>query len=187
MNGLILPQLTLILGGARSGKSTYAQNLAVQNAQRVLYVATAEAGDEEMLDRINKHRASRPSNWKTLETSHDVGQAVLSGSEEYHPEIILLDCLTLLVSNVIVTLPEEAPFFAYQKAVEGEIEALISSIHSLKIPWLIVSNEVGMGLVPPYALGRYYRDVLGWANQRLAAEADRVVFMVSGLTMNIKG
>ena len=183
----LLPQLTLILGGARSGKSSYAQNAAILSAKKVLYVATAEAGDDEMTERIAVHRASRPQDWSTLEVPCNVGEAVSRYVEHNHSEVILLDCLTLLISNVIGVLPEETTSETYQKAVEAEIEILLAAVNRLKIPWLVVSNEVGLGLVPPYALGRIYRDVLGWANQRMAAQADRVIFMVSGIPMNLKG
>jgi len=178
------PHLTLILGGARSGKSSYAQNLAGQRAGRVLYIATATAGDEEMAQRIAAHRASRPATWGTLEAPLQVAQALRA-----HPDpasLILLDCLTVLTSNILMTLPEDVPAGQAQAALDSELEDLLASIAAGPADWIIVSNEVGLGLVPPYPLGRLYRDLLGRANQRLAQVADEVLFMVAGLPMKLK-
>ena len=180
-----MSKLTLILGGARSGKSAYAERLARENGRNsVLYVATAEARDDEMQERIEKHRQNRPISWRTLETPRHVGLRLL---QERPPErIILLDCLTLLVSNILTTAGdggwEEA-----EMQVQAEVEELIACLQQLNIHLIIVSNEVGLGLVPPTALGRVYRDVLGRANQRLAAAADEVFFLVAGVAMTIKG
>jgi adenosylcobinamide kinase / adenosylcobinamide-phosphate guanylyltransferase len=177
-------QLILILGGARSGKSSYAEKLAAELGQRVLYVATAEAGDEEMVRRIEAHRRSRPDSWQTLEAPVRVG-AALSEYQYNNREVILLDCLTLLVSNTILALENEPPVVV-EAAVRQEVEAILAAKAGLAAPVIVVSNEVGLGLVPPYPLGRIYRDLLGWANQRLAAAADRVLFMVAGLPMILK-
>lgn len=175
--------LTLILGGARSGKSSYAEKLAAEMGRRVLYIATAEAGDEEMAARIEVHRQSRPAHWRTLEASRDIGRALRALPEQ--PQVLLLDCLTLLVSNVLLA-QEAEPETVIDAAVQKEIELLITAQSHLDIPLIIVSNEVGLGLVPPYPLGRVYRDILGRANQRLAAEASKVIFMVAGLPMTVK-
>ncbi|MCB9102103.1 MAG: bifunctional adenosylcobinamide kinase/adenosylcobinamide-phosphate guanylyltransferase [Anaerolineales bacterium] len=175
--------LTLILGGARSGKSSYAEKLAAEMGRRVLYIATAEAGDEEMAARIEVHRQSRPAHWRTLEASRDIGRALRALPEQ--PQVLLLDCLTLLVSNVLLA-QEAEPETVIDAAVQKEIESLITAQSHLDIPLIIVSNEVGLGLVPPYPLGRVYRDILGRANQRLAAEASKVIFMVAGLPMTVK-
>jgi adenosylcobinamide kinase/adenosylcobinamide-phosphate guanylyltransferase len=177
--------LTLILGGARSGKSRYAQQLAVEYGQRVLYVATAEAGDEEMIERIADHRRSRPSNWETLEAPRQAGAAVAALPRPY--EVILLDCLTLLASNLIVPLSEPYGEAAAITALQPEVDGLLEAYHAGPAAWIIVSNEVGLGLVPPYPLGRAYRDALGWANQRLAAQADEVILMVAGIPLKVKG
>jgi adenosylcobinamide kinase/adenosylcobinamide-phosphate guanylyltransferase len=177
-------QIFLILGGARSGKSNYAEKLAAELGRRVLYVATAEANDEEMARRIEVHRQARPSTWQTLETPRQVG-AALAAAREVGPEVILLDCLTLLVSNIVLALETEPPEVV-EAAIQAEVEAIITAQAELGIPLVIVSNEVGLGLVPPYPLGRIYRDVLGWANQRLAAVAAQVLFMVAGLPLTLK-
>jgi adenosylcobinamide kinase / adenosylcobinamide-phosphate guanylyltransferase len=175
---------TLILGGARSGKSSYAQSLAEASGKSVTFLATAQALDEEMSVRIQKHRAERPAGWETLEIPCDLA----SHLPQIKSEVVILDCVTLLVSNLLMQfvqddLVNEKPFLS---AVEKEIEDLIAAIHVQNREWFIISNEVGLGLVPPYPMGRVYRDGLGWANQRLAREADKVILMVAGIPTTIK-
>jgi adenosylcobinamide kinase / adenosylcobinamide-phosphate guanylyltransferase len=177
-------KLTFILGGARSGKSSYAQRLAGEWSQSVLYVATAEAGDDEMKHRIEAHRAERPGTWRTLEAPTHVGQAITEHAG--NAEVILLDCLTLLANNVIVPLPEPVTYEAAEEALMKEVDALLDAYALGTAAWVVVSNELGLGLVPLYPLGRVYRDALGRANQKLAAAADEVLFMVSGLPMKVK-
>jgi adenosylcobinamide kinase/adenosylcobinamide-phosphate guanylyltransferase len=178
-----LSQLTLILGGARSGKSNYAEKLAAEMGQRVLYIATAEAKDDEMKARIEAHRLARPFTWQTLELSRNLGETLLK--LDHRPDILLLDCLTLLISNILLSMETEPPAII-EDVVQVEIGSLIAARSWLNIPLIVVSNEVGLGLVPSYPLGRIYRDILGRANQRLAAAADRVLFMVAGLPMTLK-
>lgn len=177
-------KLTLILGGARSGKSAHALRLAAERGQRVLYVATAEAGDEEMAARIAAHRAERPPGWQTLEAPTKVGGAIRNSAGD--AGVILIDCLTLLANNVIVPLPEPATEEAAEAALNAEVGELLEAYRASGAEWIVISNEVGLGLVPPYPLGRAYRDALGRANQRLAAAADEVLFMVAGLPMRVK-
>jgi len=177
-------RLTLVLGGARSGKSSYAQRLATERGEAVVYVATAEAGDGEMAARIAAHRAERPAYWQTIEAPHAVGAAIQSGAGQ--ADVILIDCLTLLANNVIVPLPESVTAYEAEAALNAEIEELLNAYAASRAEWIIVSNEVGLGLVPPYPLGRVYRDALGRANQRLAAAADDVLFMVAGLPLKVK-
>ena len=177
-------QLILVLGGARSGKSAYAQNLIEQQARPALFIATATAGDEEMQARIAAHQASRLPLWITLEAPTQVGRAYRSAPQT---DWTLLDCMTLLVSNLLLSQPEPVDERAFQKTVDAEINELLAAYRQRQDSLMIVSNEVGLGLVPPYALGRYYRDALGRANQRLAQAADQVVFMVAGLPMKVKG
>jgi adenosylcobinamide kinase/adenosylcobinamide-phosphate guanylyltransferase len=181
---LVPAQLILILGGARSGKSTYAESLAATIAANVLYIATAEAGDTEMAERIAAHRAARPAMWQTLEAPRDVGRALKT--IHTHPELLLLDCLTLLVTNILLSMEEKSQA-EIETAIQAEIDTLLATRNQLNIPLIIVSNEVGLGLVPEYPLGRIFRDVLGRANQHLAAQADQVIFMVAGLPMVVKG
>ena len=176
-------RLTFILGGARSGKSTYAERLARQQSGRVLYIATAQALDEEMAGRIRQHRSQRPPNWQTLEAPSGVA-AALQSLPGPQPDLVLLDCLTLLVSNLLLqACPADGEPDAQtaEVPVRAEIESLLAAIQSSPADWIVVSNEVGMGLVPPYPLGRIYRDLLGWANQQMAATADEVLLMVAGL------
>jgi adenosylcobinamide kinase / adenosylcobinamide-phosphate guanylyltransferase len=180
-------RLVLILGGARSGKSRYAQQRAAEHGGQVWYVATATAGDEEMAARIAAHRAERPAEWFTLETQAGVGAAVIEhAARGQAPGVVLLDCLTLLANNVLLGLPEPVDEAAASRALEAEVEGILAAYAAGTASWLVVSNEVGLGLVPPYPLGRVYRDALGRANQRLAATADEVIFMVAGLPLWVK-
>jgi len=185
------PELTLILGGARAGKSAYAEQLVTGFGPRVLYVATAEVKDEEMRARAEAHRARRPATWTTLEAPTDIGAVLLSLRPS--ADAILLDCLTLLVTNLVLRHGGEEEMIAPEveeaadAAVAAEIGALLKAQAQLHLPMVVVSNEVGLGVVPPYPLGRLYRDVLGRANQQLAAAAHRVYLMVSGLPMTLKG
>lgn len=180
-------QLILILGGARSGKSDYAQQLAERIGGQVVYAATAAAGDDEMAARIARHRAARPAGWRTVETTTSVGAALLA--QAAGADVVLLDCLTLLVSNLLLvdSNGDNVDQKAVQTRVNAELEALWTTYQTLSATFIVVSNEVGLGLVPPYPLGRVYRDVLGRANQWLAARADVVYLLVAGLPMVVKG
>jgi adenosylcobinamide kinase/adenosylcobinamide-phosphate guanylyltransferase len=177
-------EMTLVLGGARSGKSDYAQQQAEAYGKIVLYVATATAGDEEMAARIQAHQHSRPAYWHTLEEPLGVGSAIKAFSKPY--EFLILDCMTLLATNILLSLPEDVDPKKAEEAVDEEITALLAAYQQSDAAWMIVSNEVGLGLVPPYPLGRLYRDVLGRANQHLARVADHVLFMVAGIPMTVK-
>jgi adenosylcobinamide kinase/adenosylcobinamide-phosphate guanylyltransferase len=174
--------MTLILGGARSGKSSFAEQIARESEKSVLFIATATAGDSEMAERIRNHQASRPAGWQTLELPRGIG----SNLAQPVAEVVIVDCITLLVSNILVSLPEKTHDEVVIDKIRIEVDELIAAQVRLGGQWLIVSNEVGMGLVPPYPLGRIYRDALGWANQALARAAQRVIFMVAGIPMVIK-
>lgn len=176
---------TLILGGARSGKSTYAEQQAAAATGEVLYVATAEAWDDEMRQRIAAHRAQRPATWRTVEAPRQTGAAIRAAMT---PAItcVLVDCITLLASNVLLALPETSDEDTATAALNAEIDLLLAAYAASRANWYIVSNEVGLGIVPAYPLGRRYRDILGRANQRLAAAADRVLLMVAGLPLTVK-
>ena len=189
-------KLTLILGGARSGKSTYAEERAKDaGGDSVLYVATSETKDEEMQQRVEKHRADRPSGWETVEASRNVAQAIRQ--ERSAAKVILLDCMTFLVANHLMdaAAPEDDPFDApssdpfdaqIEADVVAEVEAIIAYMNESDAEILVVSNEVGLGVVPPYELGRAYRDILGRANQVLARHADEVLLLVAGIPMQVK-
>ena len=177
--------LVLILGGARSGKSSRAQQLALDlGGPDVLFVATAEAFDDEMRARITAHRAERPAGWRTVEAPTRVAVQIAGAAAGV--QVVLLDCLTLLVSNVLLSAGEDASPQQVEAAVIAEVGGLLAACRAGDATWIMVSNEVGLGLVPPYPLGRLYRDVLGRANQRIAAAADQVWFMVAGLPMRVK-
>lgn len=195
-------KLILILGGARSGKSRLAQQMAEKPGEKVLFVATGQPLDDEMALRITEHKRKRPGNWRTLEIDIKVGQKLkeqIGGAE-----VVLLDCLTLLVSNILTREGRE-PFSSpstgedegegenceaiseAEKRVIDEVEELIECINRHESTFIVVSNEVGLGLVPENKLGRVYRDLLGKANQLLARQADEVYFMASGIPLKIKG
>jgi adenosylcobinamide kinase / adenosylcobinamide-phosphate guanylyltransferase len=185
------PQLILVTGGARSGKSTYAERLARQSGRSVVYIATATAGDDDMRDRIARHQAARPVTWQTIEEPLHIAEAVHRGAAL--ADIILLDCITVWLSNWLLRQDELSSIESTSSSVysEGalqEIEALLREAQALNAQQrlLIVTNEVGLGIVPAFALGRVYRDVLGTVNRRLAQEAARVYLLVAGLAVDIK-
>jgi len=175
--------MTFILGGARSGKSRFAQELAAKLGKRVLFVATGEPLDEEMSARIETHKRSRPPTWKTLEAPTNVAKAMRGKIGD--AEVVIVDCLTLLVSNLMGT--EDIDAETLGRKVTAELEDLVAFMRTTKAHFIIVSNEVGLGLVPPYPAGRVYRDALGMANQMLAKNADEVYLMVAGIAIALKG
>jgi adenosylcobinamide kinase / adenosylcobinamide-phosphate guanylyltransferase len=164
--------LTFVLGGARSGKSRYAESLITAAKPPWTYVATAEAGDEEMAARIRAHRARRDSCWRTIEAPRDI-PAVLAECESTP---VLIDCLTLWLSNLMLAHAD----------IENEIGRLEKALRAMKARVVLVANEVGLGIVPEYPLGRQFRDWQGLLNQRMAAQADRVILMVAGLPVVVK-
>jgi len=172
----------LILGGARSGKSQFAQSLAGKLSNRVLFVATAEAGDEEMRSRIEEHKKSRPRTWRTLEVPIRVVEQI--GGQIGDADVVIIDCITLLISNLLVGEGDDR---YKEKQVITEIERLIACIDKQEVTTIIVSNEVGLGLVPENRLSRFYRDLLGRTNQLLAQHADEVYLMVAGIPVEVKG
>ena len=177
-------QLVLILGGARSGKSRVAEAVAGGLGRRVLYLATAEAGDPEMARRIARHRERRSASWRTVEVPTGVGQAL--AREAGTADVVVLDCLSLLASNLLGPLGDEPDEATAAALLEQELDGLLAAYAQGRASLVIVSNEVGWGLVPPYPLGRLYRDLLGWAHQRLAAQADRVYLVVAGIPLDLK-
>ena len=183
-----MSHLTLVLGGARSGKSRHAQELAVREAggSPVLFIATAQAGDEEMTARISRHQSDRPAHWRTVEEPLDVA-AVLR--RERDAPVILIDCLTFFVTNHLLRSGDAAHCDADtwdEAGVETAVAGLLRASQEVPARVLLVSNEVGMGMVPGTALGRVWRDVAGRANQQAAAAADEVVLLVAGLPLRIK-
>ncbi len=161
-------QITFVLGGARSGKSRHAEALIQAAPPPWRYVATAQAFDREMTDRIAAHRFRRPEGWETVESPLDLPGALAT------PLPVLVDCLTLWVSNLL--LAEREP----------DWPALLQALDARTAATVLVSNEVGLGIVPDNALARRFRDMAGVLHQRIAARADRVVLMVAGIAMVVK-
>jgi len=175
--------LTLVLGGARSGKSRHAQSLAAAAGGPVLFVATAApvapGEDPEMAARIARHRADRPSHWKTLEAPVDVVAAVRSAEA-----VVLVDCITIWLSNLLYQ-HRDLERGSRETTILGEVEALVEISRGSDV--IAVSNEVGEGIVPETPLAREFRDLQGQANQILAREASRVVLLVAGIPVTLKG
>lgn len=166
---------TLVLGGAASGKSAYAENLVRSLPGRPVYVATAQAFDAEMTDKIDAHRARRGPEWETVEEPLDLAVAV-SGADA-DDAVILVDCLTLWLSNLM----------AEDRDVDAETAKLVAMFGNLKGHLVLVSNEIGLGIVPDNALSRAFRNRHGAMNQSVASAVDRVVFVAAGLPLALKG
>lgn len=179
----------LITGGARSGKSRKAEEIA-SGYKDVVYVATALPLDDEMKQRIQKHRERRPPGWITVEKHSGLGDVI---RENTAAEVILIDCITVLISNILIEMdvdwdnPSPADFEKAEKEVLFEIEDIINALGSFKGCLILVTNEVGMSLVPEHPLGRAFRDIAGFVNQRLAKVSVKVYLMVSGIPLKIKG
>jgi len=179
-------KLTFIIGGARSGKSDHAERLAERERRPVLYIAAAQPLDDEMRHRIAAHWQRRPIEWETLELPSDIGRHLLS--QPPRAEVVVLDCLTLLVSNKVLQAapdPDQPDEGTARAMVEQEVETLLKAVNEIPARWLVVSNEVGQGIVPAYPMGRLFRDLLGWANKQLAQKAHDVVWMVAGIPVPI--
>jgi adenosylcobinamide kinase/adenosylcobinamide-phosphate guanylyltransferase len=182
--------LILITGGARAGKSTFAVQLAQKlgGDREVCYLATAEPGDDEMRARIAAHRAARPAGWHTLEVPRGVGAVLRGLTPPARPSVVLLDCLTMLVSNVLLAQPDGATAVEDAwPAVEAEVNDLLSFAAQPGVTTIVVTNEVGLGIVPAHRVARVYRDLLGQANQRMASASAFVYLLVSGIPLEIKG
>lgn len=194
-SGRSIPQLALVLGGAKSGKSDFAVQLAASRGERVLFVATATAGDAEMAARIEAHRRARPATWTTIEAPTGVGSALRPLVAE--GETVLLDCLSLLVANCLMDSTDspsrtrESPRgeIAVDDATTGvtnEVSDLLAVAQEARCHLIVVSSEVGFGIVPEYPLGRRYRDLLGSANQQVAKAADEVYLVLAGIPVELK-
>jgi adenosylcobinamide kinase/adenosylcobinamide-phosphate guanylyltransferase len=185
-------KFTFILGGARSGKSRYAQEFAAQlaNDAPVTYIATGQAGDDEMHDRIARHRTDRPAHWHTIEEPLGVAETIRRIVRQSPADpVILIDCLTFFVVNHMLRDGDAATCDVETWDVEGAeraVQQLIEAIAAVDARVVMVSNEVGMGLVPETPLGRAFRDCAGRANQATAAAADKVVLMVAGIPLMVK-
>jgi adenosylcobinamide kinase/adenosylcobinamide-phosphate guanylyltransferase len=184
-NGIIL-----VLGGARSGKSSFAEALARELGGPVTYIATAEARDPEMADRIARHQAARPAHWKTIEAPLNLAEAIRASSGA---SVILVDCVTLYLSNLLMQElgmigesenPKVPP--GLEEKIMQEVQTIIQAATESAALVIFVSNEVGLGLVPPYNLGRFYRDLAGRVNRELAAVAGKVYLLNTGIAIELK-
>ena len=170
----MLPKLTLVLGGAASGKTAWAERLVLGSGSEAVYLATAQAWDQEMQDKIDRHRAARGDRWHTVEAPLDLVPALRGTGKG---QAMLLDCATLWLSNII--LAERDP--------EAQTDGLLGALTLCQAPVVVVSNEVGAGIVPDNALARRFRQAQGELNQRLAAQAELVVAVMAGLPLVLKG
>ena len=169
-----LAAVTLVLGGARSGKSAWAEARALQSGLSPVYLATAEAGDDEMVARIGHHRGRRGARWATVEEPLELAAALADWARA--DRVVLVDCLTLWLANLMDA----------ERDPEAEAERLVAALAGLRGPALLVSNEVGLGIVPDNPLARAFRDAAGRLNQRVAAAAQHVVFLAAGLPLTLK-
>lgn len=177
-------KIILVTGGARSGKSSFAERYAVQLAEKVSYIATAQAFDEEMEKRILLHRNRRPASWQTFEAPYDP-ELIIPAAAAY-AKVILFDCLTLYATNLL--LAQDVPHTPEERFTQflNKIQLLLTSARAAEVTIIFVTNEVGWGIVPENKLAREYRDLAGIINQKVAAEADEVFLVVSGIGVNIK-
>lgn len=170
-------KIIFITGGARSGKSTYATELAKNVASQVIFLATGIAKDEEMKKRIDRHKKSRPSCWRTIEETKDISSILL----DIQPpcELVIMDCLTFFVSNLLLEGVDE-------ETILQEIKKIVDIMRQVNYTTIVVSNEVGGGIVPDSELGRRFRDIIGLANQIMAKSAREVYLIVSGIPVKLK-
>ena len=173
-----MKKFIFILGGARSGKSKYAVKLAKKLKGQVAFIATTTSPDGEMRKRIKLHKISRPRHWKLIEEGKDISKVLSTLNNKYR--IVLIDCLGLLISNLLANNLED-------KEIEVKIAGLIRAVLKTNLTTILVSNEVGSGIVPENALARRFRDLLGLSNQMMAEKADEVILMHSGIPVKIKG
>jgi adenosylcobinamide kinase/adenosylcobinamide-phosphate guanylyltransferase len=172
-------EVIFLIGGCRSGKSTYALQTAEKvPGERKIYIATCVPQDDEMKKRVAKHQTVRSKSWTTIEEPLKLPETILQNNNR--ADVILIDCLTLWVSNLLMETRDE-------KKIEEAISQLIDALEKATCPVVLVSNEVGSGIVPENLLARQYRDIIGLANQAVAKTADKVIWMVAGIAVTVKG
>jgi len=181
----------LITGGARSGKSRYAEKLAGECKGKVLYIATSIPFDDEMKSRIKIHKESRPAKWDTYEGYRDIGDVVLSIGDGY--DVILIDCITVMVTNLLLDYPGidydnscYDDFAPAEKEIKNEMDKLMAAIRETKASVIMVTNELGSGIVPENVLSRVFRDIAGRTNQYIGSQCDEVFMTVCGLPIKLK-
>ncbi len=172
-----MAKITLVTGGARSGKSSYALSLA-ESIKKNVFIATAEAVDDEMQQRIDRHQKERNDRFLTIETPVHLGQAI--SAVESETQLVIIDCLTVWLGNLLVKDDSG-------QLLKTETEALLNILKDPPCPLVIVTNEVGMGIVPMNEMARKFRDQAGWLNQKIAELAEEVIFIISGISMKVKG
>ena len=179
-----MAKIILVTGGARSGKSSFAEKLAKTAGEKIAYIATAEIWDAEMAERVDLHQKRRPSGWLTFEAPRQAETAIATAASS--AEVILFDCLTVYSSNCLLAQPDDAAAPVRREAVLEEVDRLITSAKQVPGTVIFVTNEVGDGIVPDNALAREFRDVAGLVNQKVAQAADEVYWVVCGLPVEIK-
>jgi adenosylcobinamide kinase/adenosylcobinamide-phosphate guanylyltransferase len=172
-----MKEVTLVLGGCKSGKSNHALALAETYGLRQLFMATCVPYDDEMKERVARHKEERSNNWKTLDVPLELCETIAAHGNEGN--VLLVDCLTLWISNLLME-------FEDRDRAERQVDRLVAALDLVSCPVVLVSNEVGAGIVPENKLARLFRDIAGTANQKIAAAADRVVWMVAGLPVGVK-
>ena len=177
-------QVITILGGVRSGKSSFAEALATQlGGENVVYLATGEAIDDEMTDRIARHQSSRPASWQTVESRRELATSISQLIPL--PKVILVDCLTIWISNILLDAGEGTPFSEIERQMREEIDQFLEVVQKTNVSVIVVAGEVGMGVVPDSLLGRQFRDLHGWANQVLVRAASNSYLMIAGRAVNL--
>jgi len=182
LNGDSMATTTLITGGVRSGKSRFAEQLTLSHGAPFCYLATAQALDGEMDERISRHRARRGVDWQTTEEPLALPQALARLDGSY--QAILVDCITLWLTNLL--LVRERPDAELEESIIGNVHCLATTLRGMATPVVLVTNEVGMGIVPEHHLGRLFRDIAGQANQILAASCNEVYALISGIPLKLK-
>jgi len=189
---VVMGKLVLVTGGARSGKSTFAESYVDKHGQVIGYIATAVAFDDGMKDRIKKHQAQRPAEWITFEKHTNIHEIIPSVAGSC--DTVLLDCITVMVNNIMFERQDidwdkvdYDTIDMIEANIQKQVEQLISELKKTELTFVMVTNELGMGIVPENRLARIYRDIAGRVNQQLSSQVDEVYFVVSGIPMKIKG
>ena len=186
-----MSKVILVTGGARSGKSGFAESLCKNQNNSTAYIATSVAFDDEMKERVRKHQASRPKEWKTYEIYKDIYKIIKDISEKH--QTVILDCITLLVNNLMFTCDIDVDKATSEELneleiyIQNQIRKLLEAVKKTNLYFVIVTNEIGMGIVPENKLARIYGDFVGRANQLISKYSDEVYFVVCGIPTKIKG